>query len=547
MMGSTPRGERTAVLTLLEAAPRSALSPRQIRRRLVTAARVAATLSLIDGGDSRIIVVAPHSLGASREALTLEVSSGRWGASAKSQVFREAEAAISEVAAEAKAMGLTSVAARLESFKNEGRLQVAIVQASGKVGEIEFAGSTWAHAFLAAFTALLTAGPFEKVVIVSGGEGVISQAGGLAASIYSKLSNAALEVVGSISGGAERAPEEVELSADGILALVEAAELNRSALRNPSLSSLAERARFFDRDLGDAFSSFLRELSKVLWGIQVGVPIFAHLHICRMRSHVGRLSRALEFLNDQKWLEFELESRGDGLRVRYARTPQAWLAALGTAVEVGVKLMSVLRDESGWRPGVMHSSFILSLLRLYGERDMPLQWHLLFSEVSSVISGRRELSRWESSLSKFLKARRRLERAIGRVPPGAPLFRLWTLCRSSLSPLPSGCSTPEEFVEEVRRWVERVALAREEDCQQARLLAMLMRGEATGEHVRHLLAHSGFVHFAVLDVAPDGESERGVPSFTVYYDERALDLIEARLHRPVPSAEARGKRYYVST
>jgi len=475
----------------------------------------------------------------------MESDTGGWGELARSLVSRAAELATADVAAEARAMGLTSVAARLESLSDEG-LQVGVVQARGRVGGVEFDGSTWAHCFLTAYLALSKAGPLKRVVVVSGGRDDLSLAGELAAAAYSWFSGAALEAIGP-PRGAERAPEDIELTVGSILALAEASRLDRSALRDTSLSELAERAEASDPDAGGAFRSLLREMSKALWGIYAGVPIFAHLHICRMRFELERISQAVELSSGRNWLEFELENCADRVRVHYLSTPRPWLAAMAAAAEAGARLMRELRDDAGWRPGVMHSSFIRSLLQLYSDRDMPLQWHLLFSESSSIISGRKNSAKWESSLARYLKFRRKLERTLGGIPPGAPLFRLWALSKASLSHILSKRMSPAEFGAEVEKWVQRVALAREEDCRQARLLAMLMRGDVTNEHVRHLLAHSGFVHFAILDVAPEGECERGCTSFLVYYDPRALDLIEDRLRKPLPSLSARGNRYYVST
>ncbi|RLG40784.1 MAG: hypothetical protein DRO01_03625, partial [Thermoproteota archaeon] len=175
----------------------------------------------------------------------------------------------------------------------------------------------------------------------------------------------------------------------------------------------------------------------------------------------------------------------------------------------------------GCRVGELPSGLIGRLVSLYRRKGMALQYHLLLAEVAGTLDGTPPAGRGAnpSTLASFLLERRAVECRVGRLPPGAPLFRLWFLAGGSLEFLRPGAlgRNPDR---ELGAWLERLMVSRQ-NSKPVRLLEDAISARFTLDHVRNFLAHSGFVHYVVRDVAPLAGG-----GYVVYYDAAAVEGVE---------------------
>ncbi len=287
-----------------------------------------------------------------------------------------------------------------------------------------------------------------------------------------------------------------------VLETARIAETLARVLEDPQLTSLWVRLIEAAKNLQSGLpADLLREVALISLGISLGSPLIVHLHLCR-------LLRLLE------WAEVEGEAHG------IKELPSQVIPQLVS--EFARRASGLLNPGPGCQVGELPSGLIGKLISLYRQKGMALQYHLLLSEVSGTLDEAPPARRGAdpSTLASFLLERKAVECRVGRLPRGAPLFRLWFLAGGSLDFLRPGAlgRNPER---ELGAWLERLVASRQ-NSKPARLLEDAVSARFTFDHIRNFLAHSGFVHYVVRDVAP---LESG--GYVVYYDEAAVEGVEA--------------------
>ncbi len=286
-----------------------------------------------------------------------------------------------------------------------------------------------------------------------------------------------------------------------VLETARIAEVLGKVLEDPQLTSqwvrLIEAAENLQSGLP---ADLLREVALLSLGISLGSPLIVHLHLCR-------LLRLLE------WADVEGEANS------IKKLPSEVIPQLVS--EFARRASGLLNLGPGCKVGELPSDLIGRLISLYRGKGMALQYHLLLSEVAGTLDEAPPVrgGAEPSTLASFLLERRAVECRVGPLPQGAPLFRLWFLAGGSLEFLRPGSlgRNPER---EFGAWLERLVASRR-NSKPVRLLEEAFSARFTLDHVRNFLAHSGFVHYVVRDVAP---LESG--GYVVYYDEAAVEGVE---------------------
>ncbi len=364
------------------------------------------------------------------------------------------------------------------------------------------------RAFVASVSVLSTLNGAETVVFLIpwGGPDPVTSSALLGALAHSLAAGRKLTVIARKPRGATwRAQESPPKS---VLRIAQIAEILSKILENPQQvlqwRALVESAA---RLRPGPSADLLREAALMSLGVSLGSPTMVHLHLCRVLKLLERT-----------------EAGGD----YYPRGRPAEVVPLLVG-EFARRASRILGLDHGCQLGVLPSELIGKLLSLYKQKGMVLQYHLLLSEVAGTLDEAPPTGRGgePSTLASFLLERKAVECRVGRLPPGAPLFRLWFLAGRSLDFLrPSAPGQNEE--RELGAWLERLMAARR-NSKPVRLLEQAMSATYTSDHVRNFLAHSGFVHYVVRDVAP---LENG--QYVVYYDEAPLEGIERIITAGLP-------------
>lgn len=357
------------------------------------------------------------------------------------------------------------------------------------------------RAFAAAVSALSSLDGAETLIFLIpwGGLDPVTSSALLGSLAHSLTTGRRLTVVARRSG----LPTSVESDEppSSVLETARIAEVLSRVLEDPQHTSLWVKLIRAAENLQSGLpADLLREAALLSLGISLGSPLMVHLHLCRLHTLL-------------EWAEGE----GGALNVR--KLPAEVIPQL--VGEFTQRASGLLNLAHGCQVGELPSGLIGRLVSLYRRKGMALQYHLLLAEVAGTLDEAPPAGRGAdpSTLASFLLERGAVECRVGRLPPGAPLFRLWFLAGGSLEFLRPGAlgRNPDD---ELGAWLERLMASRQ-NSKLVRLLEDAISARFTLEHVRNFLAHSGFVHYVVRDVAPLVGG-----GYVVYYDEAAVEGVE---------------------